>query len=205
MPRSPNGPASRCRTFEGEARNVKLTTNEDFTRAEAAKLAALERRAHRLRLRRAPVRRRRSRHAGRRAHCRMTAGLSGHSDADVVLHALVDAILGRARRRRHRRAFSAERSAMARRLLRPVPRLRGRARCARAAGASRISTSPSSARRRASARIATPCAPASPRSPASPIDRVGVKATTSEKMGFTGRGEGMAAFANATVRLPWSD
>jgi hypothetical protein len=24
-------------------------------------------------------------------------------------------------------------------------------------------------------------------------------------MGFTGRGEGMAAFANATVRLPWRD
>ena len=37
-----------------------------------------------------------------------------------------------------------------------------------------------------------------------PIDRVGVKATTSEKMGFTGRGEGMAAFANATIRLPWT-
>jgi 3-hydroxyisobutyrate dehydrogenase-like beta-hydroxyacid dehydrogenase len=34
--------------------------------------------------------------------------------------------------------------------------------------------------------------------------RVGVKATTSEKMGFIGRSEGMAAFANATVRLPWS-
>ena len=37
------------------------------------------------------------------------------------------------------------------------------------------------------------------------IERVAVKATTSEKMGFTGRGEGMAAFANATVRLPWRD
>jgi 2-C-methyl-D-erythritol 4-phosphate cytidylyltransferase/2-C-methyl-D-erythritol 2,4-cyclodiphosphate synthase len=37
------------------------------------------------------------------------------------------------------------------------------------------------------------------------VARVAIKATTSEKMGFTGRGEGMAAFANATVRLPWSD
>jgi 2-C-methyl-D-erythritol 4-phosphate cytidylyltransferase/2-C-methyl-D-erythritol 2,4-cyclodiphosphate synthase len=36
-------------------------------------------------------------------------------------------------------------------------------------------------------------------------ERVAIKATTSEKMGFTGRGEGIVAFANATVRLPWRD
>ncbi len=35
-----------------------------------------------------------------------------------------------------------------------------------------------------------------------PIDRVAIKATTSEKMGFTGRGEGLAALATATIRLP---
>ena len=35
-------------------------------------------------------------------------------------------------------------------------------------------------------------------------DRVGVKATTNEAMGFIGRGEGMVAYVTATIRLPAS-
>jgi 2-C-methyl-D-erythritol 4-phosphate cytidylyltransferase/2-C-methyl-D-erythritol 2,4-cyclodiphosphate synthase len=33
-------------------------------------------------------------------------------------------------------------------------------------------------------------------------DRLGIKATTSEGLGFTGRSEGLAAFAVVTIRLP---
>ena len=97
---------------------------------------------------------------------RTHAQLTGHSDADVALHALTDAILGA--------LADGDIGAISR----PATR-NGRApppicsctfaveRVRRAADASRISTSRWSARRRRSARIATPCAPISPRLPAS--------------------------------------
>jgi 2-C-methyl-D-erythritol 4-phosphate cytidylyltransferase/2-C-methyl-D-erythritol 2,4-cyclodiphosphate synthase len=35
-----------------------------------------------------------------------------------------------------------------------------------------------------------------------PVEAVSIKATTTEKMGFTGREEGLAAQAAATIRVP---
>ena len=130
-------------------------------------------------------------------------GLTGHSDADVALHALVDAILGaiadgdigthfppsdpqwRGASSDQFLDFAVERVNAARRpdrASRRHDRLRG------------------AAHRPAPRRHAR----AHRRNRRHAIERVAVKATTSEKLGFTGRSEGIAAMATATVRLPWS-
>ena len=114
-------------TFAGESGNVKLTTDEDFAKAEARRIASLAD----LRLGNGfDV------HAfGDGDHVWLGGikiphdrGLTGHSDADVALHALVDAILGALADGDIGKHFSAERSALARRVVRPVPEIRGRAR-----------------------------------------------------------------------------
>jgi 2-C-methyl-D-erythritol 4-phosphate cytidylyltransferase / 2-C-methyl-D-erythritol 2,4-cyclodiphosphate synthase len=190
-------------TFEGEAGNVKLTTTEDFARAEAEHLAALGDirmgfgfDVHQF---------------GEGSHVMLggvqiphTQSVTGHSDADVALHALVDAVLGalsdgdigvhfppsdpqwRGASSDRFLAFAVERVA---------------ARGGRIAHlditivceAPRVGPHRDAMRARIAdiARIS--------------IDRVAIKATTSETLGFTGRREGIVAFANATVRLPWSD
>ena len=193
----------RVSTFEGEAENVKLTTDDDFARAEAMKLSALSDvrtgfgfDVHRF---------------GDGDHVMLggvrvphTRGLSGHSDADVVLHALVDALLGALAEGDigvHFPPTDAQwRGASSDRFL-AFAAERVRARGGRIAhlDVTVVCEAPRVGPHRDAmcARIAEIAGVA--------IERVGLKATTSEKMGFAGRGEGMAAFANATVRLPWRE
>ena len=189
-------------TFPGESGNVKLTTDEDFAKAEARRIASLAD----LRLGNGY-----DVHAfGDGDHVWLGGikiphdrGLTGHSDADVALHALVDAILGALADGDIGKHFPPS-----------DPRWRGAAsdqflkfaveRVTKRGGriahldvtivceAPRIGPHRDAMRKRI-AEIADMS-----------IERVAVKATTSEQLGFTGRKEGIAAMATATVRLPWS-
>jgi 2-C-methyl-D-erythritol 4-phosphate cytidylyltransferase/2-C-methyl-D-erythritol 2,4-cyclodiphosphate synthase len=190
-------------TFEGETGNVKLTMTDDFARAEAAQLAAL-----------ADIR------TGfgfdvhqfaegdhiwlggiRIAH---ECGVTGHSDADVVLHALVDAILGALCEGDIGVHFPPSdpqwRGASSDRFLTfAVERVKARGGRIAHLDATVVCEAPRIGPHRDAmrARIAEIAGVL--------VSRVAVKATTSEKLGFTGRSEGIVAFANATIRLPWSD
>jgi 2-C-methyl-D-erythritol 4-phosphate cytidylyltransferase/2-C-methyl-D-erythritol 2,4-cyclodiphosphate synthase len=188
--------------FTGDSGNVKLTTDEDFAKAEARRIASLT-----------DVRLGNGYdvHAfGDGDHIWLGGvriphdrGLTGHSDADVGLHALVDAILGALADGDIGKHFP------------PTdPRWKGAAsdqflkfaveRVTKRGGkiahldltviceAPKIGPHRDMIRKRI-AEIADLS-----------MDRVAVKATTSEQLGFTGRKEGIAAIATATVRLPWS-
>jgi 2-C-methyl-D-erythritol 4-phosphate cytidylyltransferase / 2-C-methyl-D-erythritol 2,4-cyclodiphosphate synthase len=192
----------RVLMFEGEAGNVKLTTNDDFARAELLSAAAL-----------ADVRT----GNGFDVHAFVDGdhvmlggiriphgrGVTGHSDADVALHALVDAILGALAEGDIGQHFPPSdprwRGASSDRFLAfACERVRARGGAIGNLDVTIVCEAPrvSPHRDAMRARIAE-IAEISP-------DRVAVKATTSEKLGFTGRGEGIVAMATATVRLPWS-
>jgi len=189
-------------TFPGESGNVKLTTDEDFAKAEARRIASLAD----LRLGNGY-----DVHAfGDGDHVWLGGmkiphdrGLTGHSDADVALHALVDAILGALADGDIGKHFSPNdprwRGAPSDQFLKfAVERVTKRGgRIAHldvtiVCEAPRIGPHRDAMRKRI-AEIADMS-----------IERVAVKATTSEQLGFTGRKEGIAAMATATVRLPWS-
>ena len=131
-------------------------------------------------------------------------GVTGHSDADVVLHALVDAILGALCEGDIGVHFPPSdpqwRGASSDRFLAfAVERVRARGGLIAHLDATVVCEAPRIGPHRDAmrARIAGIAGIG--------VARVAIKATTSEKLGFIGRGEGIAAFANATVRLPWSD
>ena len=130
-------------------------------------------------------------------------GLTGHSDADVALHALVDAILGALADGDIGVHFPPSdpqwRGASSDRFLAfACERVRARGGMIAHLDVTIVCEAPRIGPHRDAmrARIAAIAG--------IPIDRVAVKATTSEKLGFTGRGEGIVAMATATVRLPWS-
>jgi 2-C-methyl-D-erythritol 2,4-cyclodiphosphate synthase len=121
-------------------------------------------------------------------------GLAGHSDADVLLHAICDALLGAAGLGdigRHFPDTDAAFSGIDSRILlrRVVEQLHERTWRIGNVDATIIAQAPKMAPHiaRMTAHIADDLSIA--------IDRVNVKATTTEKLGFTGRGEGIAAEA----------
>jgi 2-C-methyl-D-erythritol 4-phosphate cytidylyltransferase / 2-C-methyl-D-erythritol 2,4-cyclodiphosphate synthase len=128
-------------------------------------------------------------------------GLIGHSDADVGLHALTDAILGALGAGDIGMHFPPSdakwRGAPSHLFLRHAAELVQKAQGTIVhVDVTIIGESPRVGPHRAAmiARIAEILGLAP--------TRVSVKATTTEKLGFTGRGEGMAAQAVATLRLP---
>jgi 2-C-methyl-D-erythritol 4-phosphate cytidylyltransferase / 2-C-methyl-D-erythritol 2,4-cyclodiphosphate synthase len=189
-------------TFEGDVANMKLTTPEDFVREEA-RLASLL----------GDIRTGTGYdvHAfGEGDHLMLcgvrvphTKGFLAHSDGDVGLHALVDAILGALADGDIGSHFPPSdakwKGASSDQFLQyAIERVTQRGGRIANLEVTMICERPKIGPLRDTmrARIAE----------ISGVDvsRVAVKATTSERLGFTGREEGIAATASATIRLPWS-
>jgi 2-C-methyl-D-erythritol 4-phosphate cytidylyltransferase/2-C-methyl-D-erythritol 2,4-cyclodiphosphate synthase len=188
--------------FEGEAGNIKITHPDDFARAEAMQLAALSdiRTGTGIDV-----------HAFGPGDHVMIGGvriphghaLTGHSDADVGLHALVDALLGALADGDIGSHFPPSdpqwKGASSDRFFAfAVERVKARGGMIAHLDLTLVCEAPKigphrDALRANIARLAD-----------IDLSRVAVKATTSERLGFTGRGEGIAAYATATVRLPWT-
>ncbi|MDB5569344.1 MAG: 2C-methyl-D-erythritol 2,4-cyclodiphosphate synthase [Hyphomicrobiales bacterium] len=188
-------------TFPGEAQNMKLTEPDDFLAAQARLLAGL-----------GDVRTGLGYdvHAfGPGDHVWLggvriphAAALVGHSDADVLLHALTDAILGALADGDIGAHFPPSdpqwKGAASDAFLRDaVARVTARGGVVAHLDATVICEAPKVGPHRDAirARIAQIAGV--------DVGRVGVKATTSEQLGFTGRREGIAAQAIATIRLPF--
>ena len=127
-------------------------------------------------------------------------GLAGHSDADVLLHALTDALLGAAglgdigthfppSDQRWKGASSDLFLAHAAQLIRAEGAIIDAVDCTLVAESPRVGPYREAMRERIADILGL-----DPR-------RVSVKATTSERLGFTGRGEGIAAQAVANIRM----
>lgn len=129
--------------------------------------------------------------------------LAGHSDADVALHAATDAVLGALAAGdigQHFPPSDIKWRGVASDLFlaHALKLLRQRGGVLAHLDVTLICEAPKIAPFHAAmvARLAEICGVSN--------DRIAVKATTTEKLGFTGRGEGIAAQAVATIRLPWA-
>jgi 2-C-methyl-D-erythritol 4-phosphate cytidylyltransferase/2-C-methyl-D-erythritol 2,4-cyclodiphosphate synthase len=190
-------------TFEGDVANMKLTTPEDFVREEA-RLASLL----------GDIRTGTGYdvHAfGEGDHVMIcgvrvphTKGFLAHSDGDVGLHALVDAILGALADGDIGSHFPPTdarwKGAPSDQFLKyAIERVTQRGGRVANLEVTMICERPKIGPLRDTmrARIANISGV--------DISRVAVKATTSERLGFTGREEGIAATASATIRLPFNE
>jgi len=190
-------------TFEGDPANMKLTTPEDFAREEARLAAQL-----------GDVRTGTGYdvHAfGEGDHLMLcgvrvphSKGFLAHSDGDVGLHALVDAILGALADGDIGSHFPPSdmkwKGASSDRFLKyAIDRVTARGGRIANLEVTMICERPKIGPLRDVMR--TKIAEITGLN----VSRIAVKATTSERLGFTGREEGIAATASATIRLPWSD